>query len=145
QMVTWTMDLWLPYTFAATFFMQAVVAALSALLLLGVTLPRPGAAEKAGGRRLAVIARQPRFIAAVICGAVSYLLMNFLMTAAPLAMHLCGHSQASANLGLQWHVIAMYAPSFFTGGLIARLGAGRVAAAGLLLTGLSVMVGLSGI
>lgn len=145
QLVTWTMDLWLPYTFAATFFMQAVVAALSAVLLLGVRLPMPSAAEKAGGRPLAMIARQPRFIAAVICGAASYLLMNFLMTAAPLAMQMCGHSQVSSNLGLQWHVIAMFGPSFFTGNLIARFGAGRVASVGLLLTGLSVAVGLSGI
>lgn len=77
--------------------------------------------------------------------AVSYMLMNFLMTAAPLAMHMCGHSQESANLGLQWHVIAMYAPSFFTGALISRFGAGRVATVGLLLTGLSAAVGLGGI
>lgn len=145
QLVTWTMDLWPPHLFAATFLVQAMVAAVSALILLGVRLPMPTAEEIAGGRPLAVIARQPRFIAAVICGAVSYMLMNFLMTAAPLAMHLCGHSQESANLGLQWHVIAMYGPSFFTGQLIARFGAGRVAAAGLLLTGLSAAVGLAGV
>src|SRR3546814_3847051 len=73
------------------------------------------------------------------------MLMNFLMTAAPLAMHLCGHSQESANLGLQWHVIAMYAPSFFTGALITRFGAGRVATVGLALTGLAAAVGLGGV
>ncbi|MFP1683125.1 MFS transporter [Alloalcanivorax sp. C16-1] len=145
QLVTWTMDLWPPFTFAATFVVQAAVAALSALLLIGVRLPPPTAAEQAGGRPLAVIARQPRFVAAAVCGAVSYLVMNFLMTAAPLAMHLCGHSQAAANLGLQWHVIAMYAPSFFTGNLIARFGAGRVAAVGLVLTGVSAAVGLLGL
>lgn len=145
QLVTWTMDLWPPYLFAATFLVQAVVAVLSALILLGVRLPMPTAAEIAGGRPLIEIARQPRFVAAAICGAVSYMLMNFLMTAAPLAMHICGHSQESANLGLQWHVIAMYAPSFFTGNLIARFGAGRVATVGLALTGLSAVVGLGGI
>jgi len=84
-------------------------------------------------------------VAAAICGAVSYMLMNFLMTAAPLAMRICGHSQGAANLGLQWHVIAMYAPSFFTGHLIARFGAGRLATAGLALTGLAAAVGLLGI
>ncbi|MBL7250087.1 MFS transporter [Alloalcanivorax marinus] len=145
QLVTWTMDLWPPVTFSATFVVQAVVAALSALLLLGVRLPPPSAAEQAGGRPLAVIARQPLFVAAAICGAVSYLVMNFLMTSAPLAMHFCGHSQASANLGLQWHVIAMYGPSFFTGNLITRFGAGRVAAVGLVLTGVSAAVGLMGV
>jgi predicted MFS family arabinose efflux permease len=145
QLVTWTMDWWPPHVFAATFLVQAAVAAISALVLLGVRLPMPTAAEIAGGRPLGVIARQPRFIAAVVCGAVSYLVMNFLMTAAPLAMHQCGHSQASANLGLQWHVIAMFGPSFFTGGLIARFGAGRVATVGLALTGLSAVAGLGGI
>ena len=145
QLVTWTMDWWPPHMFAATFLVQALVALLSAFILLGVKLPMPTVTEIAGGRPLAQIARQPRFIAAAISGAVSYMLMNFLMTAAPLAMHLCGHSQEAANLGLQWHVIAMYAPSFFTGSLITRFGAGRVATAGLLLTGISAAVGLTGI
>ncbi len=145
QLVTYTMDLWPPHRFTATFLMQAVVAALSALILLGVRLPLPTTQEIAGGRPLGRIARQPRFIAAATCGAVSYLLMNFLMTAAPLAMHLCGHSQESANWGLQWHVIAMYGPSFFTGDLIARWGAGRVVTAGLVLTGLSAAIGLGGV
>lgn len=145
QLVTLTMDWWPPHMFAATFLVQALVALLSAFILLGVKLPMPTVTEIAGGRPLAQIARQPRFIAAAISGAVSYMLMNFLMTAAPLAMHLCGHSQEAANLGLQWHVIAMYAPSFFTGSLITRFGAGRVATAGLLLTGISAGVGLTGI
>jgi MFS family permease len=144
QLVTHTMNLWMPYLFAATFVAQAGVAALCALVLLGVRLPMPTAAEMAGGRALSVIARQPRFITAVICGVVSYLLMNFLMTAAPLAMRLCGLSQESANLGLQWHVIAMYAPSFFTGRLITRFGAPRVVASGLALLGAAALAGLLG-
>lgn len=145
QLVTWTMNWWPPHLFAATFVVQAAVAVAAAFILLGVRLPMPTAAELAGGGRpLGALARQPRFVAAVICGAVSYMLMNFLMTAAPLAMRMCGHSQADANLGLQWHVIAMYAPSFFTGSLISRFGAGRVATAGLLLTGLSAAAGLAG-
>ncbi|MFV0600718.1 MAG: MFS transporter [Brachymonas sp.] len=145
QLVTWTMHLWPAHLFAVTYLVQAAVAALSAIILLGVRLPMPTVQEIAGGRPLAEIACQPRFVAAVICGAVSYLLMNFLMTAAPLAMRLSGHSQESANLGLQWHVIAMYAPSFFTGNLIARFGAGRVATVGLALIGLSAAIGLGGI
>jgi MFS family permease len=104
----------------------------------------PTAQELAGGRPLAVIARQPRFITAVICGVISYLIMNFLMTAAPLAMHLCGLSQEDANLGLQWHVIAMYGPSFFTGRLITRFGAPRVVAVGLALTAAAAAAGLLG-
>ena len=145
QLVTYTMNLWPPHMFAATFIAQAGVAALSAVVVAGVRLPAPSTAELSGGRPLLVIARQRKFIVAVVCGAVSYMLMNFLMTAAPLAMRMCGHSQESSNLGLQWHVIAMYAPSFFTGRLITRFGAGSVVAAGLALTGLSAAVGLAGV
>jgi len=145
QLVTWTMGIWSVHTFALTFLAQAAVAMVAALVLYGVRLPKPTQTEIAGGRPLAVIARQPRLIAAVVCGAVSYSLMNFLMTAAPLAMHMHGHDQAHANLGLQWHVIAMYAPSFFTGDLITRFGAARVSLAGLLLTGLATAIGLGGL
>ena len=145
QLVTHTMDLWQPYTFAATYLAQAAVAVVSALVLLGVHVPTPTAAEVAGGRPLGVIARQPRFITAVICGVVSYTLMNFVMTAAPLAMRLCGLSQESSNLGLQWHIIAMYAPSFFTGRLITRFGAARVVAVGFALTAASAAIGLTGV
>lgn len=145
QLVTHTMNLWAPHLFAATYVGQAAVAAISAVILLGVKLSMPAAADRTGGRPLAVIVRQPRFILAVICGVVSYLLMNFLMTAAPLAMKFCGLSQEDANLGLQWHVIAMYGPSFWTGRLITRFGAAKVVGAGLLLTGASSAVGLLGI
>lgn len=145
QLVTYTMDLWPPYLFAATYLAQAVVAAACGLILLGVRVPMPTAAEVAGGRALGLIVRQPRFITAVICGVVSYMLMNFIMTAAPLAMRLCGLSQESANLGLQWHIIAMYAPSFFTGHLIARFGASRVVATGLVLTAAAAATGLMGV
>lgn len=144
QLVTLTMHVWPHHAFAATFLVQAAVAALSAVILLGVRLPAPTETALNLGRPMREILRQRRFIAAIIAGAVSYMLMNFLMTAAPLAMHLTGHSQEYANTGLQWHVIAMYAPSFFTGSLIARFGAKRIAVTGLLLTGVSAIVGLGG-
>lgn len=144
QLVTHTMQLWPQQLFLATFLAQAGVAALAALVLLGVRLPPLATAELPAGRPLASIARQPLFITAVVCGAVSYMVMNFLMTAAPLAMRLLGHSQESANLGLQWHVIAMYAPSFVTGWLINRVGIRRMIAAGLLLSALSAAAGLTG-
>ena len=145
QLVTYTMDLWQPFTFAITYIVQAAVAALSAVVLFGVRLPQPSAKKVAGGRPLSFIVRQPRFITAIICAAVSYMLMNFIMTSAPLAMQMCGHTQDAANLGMQWHVIAMYLPSFFTGRLITRFGAGRVVTAGLLMIAMSVMTGLAGI
>jgi MFS family permease len=144
QLVTATMNL-SPHMFAATFVAQAAVAVLSAAVLIGVRLPMPSSSEIVGGRALSEIVRQPRFIVAAMCGAVSYMLMNFVMTAAPLAMRLCGHSQENTNLGLQWHVIAMYAPSFFTGRLITRFGARRIVAIGLALTGASALIGLTGV
>jgi MFS family permease len=145
QLVTHTMYLWPPYMFAVSYLAQAAVALLSAAILLGVKLPIPTTAESAAGRPLGEIVRQPAFIIAVICGVISYTLMNFLMTSAPLAMRLCGLPQEASNLGLQWHVIAMYGPSFFTGRLITRFGAGRVVLAGLLLTAGAATVGLTGL
>lgn len=144
QLINATMDAWPPHQFAASFIAQAAAAALSALVLLGVKLPPLVKKEASQGRPMRSIVRQPRFIAAVLGGSVSYLLMNFLMTAAPLAMRLCGHDQSAANWGLQWHVIAMYAPSFFTGKLIARFGAIRLTLLGLVLTGLAAAWGLLG-
>lgn len=144
QLVTHTMVLWPTHLYSATFFLQAIVAAISALILMGVRLPKPTAEEISGGRPLPKIITQPKFIVATTCGAVSYMLMNFLMTAAPLAMHTQGHSHTNTNLGLQWHVIAMYAPSFFTGKLIRRFGVVKITAFGLLLTGVAVIVGLEG-
>lgn len=145
QLVNYTMDFWPPHLFAATYLGQALFAAVSALVLFGVRIPSPSKAEVAGGRPLGEIIRQPRFITAVICGMVSYLVMNFLMTAAPLAMFFCGLSQEAANTGLQWHIIAMYGPGFFTGRLISRFGAGPVVFAGLALTAISAGIGLAGV
>jgi predicted MFS family arabinose efflux permease len=97
------------------------------------------------GRPLLEIARQPRFIAAALCGVIAYPTMNLVMTSAPLAMKMCGLSVSDSNFGIQWHIVAMYGPSFFTGTLIARFGAPRVVAAGLLLEACGAMIGLSGI
>ncbi|MEH9559917.1 MFS transporter [Klebsiella pneumoniae] len=145
MLVTGTMHLWPTHTFAFTFLAQALVAALAAILLAGVTSAEPAAASVRGGRPLREIVRQPGFATTVFSGAVAYMVMNFLMTAAPLSMHMHSLSQQAANLGIQWHVMAMYGPGFFTGRLIQRFGAVRMAAAGLLITAASVAVGLSGL
>ncbi|WP_426957613.1 MFS transporter [Muricoccus radiodurans] len=145
QLVTHTMDLWPPFLFAATYLAQAALAVLCAFVLVGVRLPTPKRSTTGTGRSLAEIAVQPRFIAAVLAGVISYLIMNLIMTSAPLAMRLCGLSQENANLGLQWHVIAMYAPSFVTGRIITRIGAPRVVIIGLILIAAAAAVGLTGI
>ena len=145
QLVQWTMDIWPPYMFAFSFAMQAVVALLAMAILWGVDAPKPAPADLHGGRPLFEIVRQPRFIAAALCGVIAYPMMNLVMTSAPLAMKMCGLSLSDSNFGIQWHIVAMYGPSFFTGSLIARFGAPKVVAAGLLLEAGAATVGLSGI
>ncbi len=141
-----TKDWWQPYLFAATYIGQSVLALLAGLTLMLLKFPKPPSRAAAGsaGRSLAEIARMPRFIIAVICGVAAYALMNLMMTSAPLAMVDCGHSVTDAMLGTQWHMLGMFAPSFFTGGLIVRFGVERVVLTGLGLTLLSAVVGLSG-
>ncbi|MEA2831599.1 MAG: hypothetical protein QOF22_2347 [Bradyrhizobium sp.] len=145
QLVQWTMDIWPPYLFAASFLVQAMVALIAMAVLAGVDAPKPAAADFHGGRPLFEIVRQPRFVAAAICGIVSYPMMNLVMTSAPLAMKMCGLSVSESNFSIQWHIVAMYGPSFFTGSLIARFGAPKVVAVGLLLEAAAAAVGLSGI
>jgi MFS family permease len=145
QLVQWTMEIWPPYLFAFSFVVQAVVALVAMVILSGVDGPKPAPADLHGGRPLLEIVRQPRFIAAALCGIVSYPMMNLVMTSAPLAMKMCGLSVSDSNFGIQWHIVAMYGPSFFTGSLIARFGAPKVVATGLLLEAAAATIGLTGI
>lgn len=145
QLVQWTMDIWSPYLFAFSFLVQAAVALIAMGIVAGVDMPKPAPADLHGGRPLLTIVTQPRFIAAALCGVISYPMMNLVMTSAPLAMKLCGLSLSDSNFGIQWHIVAMYGPSFFTGALIARFGAPRIVAAGLLLEAGAAGIGLSGI
>jgi predicted MFS family arabinose efflux permease len=85
------------------------------------------------GRPLAVIARQPKFIAALLSAATAYGVMNLLMSATPIAMEQCGFQFSDASFVLQWHVVGMFAPSFFTGSLIKRFGVLDILLAGALL------------
>ena len=144
QLVQWTMDIWSPYLFAFSFMVQAAVALVAMAILAGVDAPRPAASDLHRGRPLLAIARQPRFIAAALCGVIAYPTMNLVMTSAPLAMKMCGLSLSDSNFGIQWHIVAMYGPSFVTGSLIARFGAPRVVATGLLLEACGAIIGLSG-
>jgi MFS family permease len=145
QLVQWTMDIWPPYLFAFSFVAQAVVALVAMAVLSGVDAPKPAPSDLHGGRPLLMIARQPRFIAAAICGVISYPMMNLVMTSTPLAMKMCGLSVSDSNFGIQWHIVAMYGPSFFTGSLIARFGAPKIVALGLVLEAAAAGIGLSGI
>jgi MFS family permease len=145
QLVQWTMNTWPPYLFAFSFVVQAIVALVAMAVLTGIDAPKPAPADLHGGRPLFEIVRQPRFIGAALCGIIAYPMMNLVMTSAPLAMKMCGLSISDSNFGIQWHIVAMYGPSFFTGSLIARFGARRIVAAGLLLEATAATIGLSGI
>lgn len=110
-----------------------------------VRLPQPAAEERVGGGRpLSAIVRQPVFIVAALCGALSYGLMNLLMVATPLAMSFHDHAYAQAALVIQWHVVGMYAPGFVTGHLIARFSVLKIIVAGVALMGGCVAVALAG-
>jgi MFS family permease len=97
------------------------------------------------GRPLSAIIVQPKFMIAVVCGLASYSMMNMEMTSAPLAMVMCNHTVGEAALGIQWHVIGMYAPSFITGSLIARFGVRAMMALGLTLILAAATISLSGL
>jgi MFS family permease len=146
QLVILTKDAWPAYLFAGTYLAQSACALLAGILLAFLKIPKLAAMRSfAGGRPLTEIVRQPHFIVAVTCGLAGYSMMNLMMTSAPLAMVTCHYSVGQAALGIQWHVIAMYGPSFFTGTLILRFGLRTVMATGLLLIAAAAAVGYAGI
>lgn len=147
QLVTATMNQWPPYAYSVTYLASAAVAVLSALVLRGVQFaPRPAVAgTPTAAGSIGAVMRKPRFLVAMLCGVVSYMMMNFMMTSAPLAMELCGIPRVHSNYGIELHVIAMYAPSFFTGRLITRFGETSIILLGLALTAAAAVVGMSGL
>ena len=115
-------------------------------LLSFIRIPTPSEAERTeSGRPLSVIARQPKFIIAVLSAAISYGVMNFLMTSTPIAMQVCGHPYSDATFVISSHVVGMFAPSFFTGPLIKRVGPLPVMFTGALLNFGAIGIALSGI
>ncbi|WP_340251438.1 MFS transporter [Roseobacter sp. HKCC-CH-9208] len=121
--------------------------------LIGVTLfffldvppPKAPSADAPQARSRRELLRDPKIAVAIICGMVSYALMNLMMTSTPLAVVGCGFPTGTAADIVSAHVIAMYAPSFFTGHIIARFGAVRVVALGLFLLALAGVVALMGV
>jgi MFS family permease len=110
-----------------------------------VRVPPPTREERAGGgRRLRAIVRQPVFVVAALAGGLGYGVMNLLMTATPIAMELCSHPFAAAAFVIEWHVVGMYAPGFFTGTLIRRFGVLEVIIAGVAVVAACVAVALQG-
>jgi MFS family permease len=137
QIAMRTKDMLSPTPYAGAFI------ALAALLVVGIAVlttltplrdhPDDQPATLTPSRPLRTILKQPKFIVALLCAISSYGLMTFMMTGATLAMTNHGHSQNHAVMGIQWHVLAMYAPSYFTGLLLVRFGKPAVISTGLLL------------
>jgi MFS family permease len=146
QLVIATKDIWPPYLFASSYLGQSVLALIAGGVLALVNIPKPAPRAAVGdGRPILEIAREPRFIVAVACGVAAYSMMNMMMTSAPLAMVMCNHSVTDATLGIQWHILGMFAPSLITGTLIARFGVARMAGIGLALIIGSAVINMTGI
>jgi MFS family permease len=133
--------------FAGAYVVLAGVALLAMVLMAFVQFPahQPPNARSAPGRPLSEIARQPAFVVACISAALGYGVMNLLMAATPLAMQQCGLGFDDAAFVLEWHVIGMFAPGFFTGHLIKRFGTLPIMGVGVLLNLLCIAIALSGV
>jgi MFS family permease len=149
QIVIFTRETLAPVMFAGSFvsIIGLALVGLFTLSFLRLRKDQPvrDDADAGPARPLAEIIANPRFAVALLCAVGSYALMSFVMTGAPLAMVGCGFTTDQATLGISWHVLAMFGPSFFTGRLIARFGKERVVAAGLILLIGCGIVALSGI
>jgi MFS family permease len=137
---------WLGKPFLGAYLALAVVALLSMAVMAGIRFPKepPKPAGSPTGRPLGEIMRQPVFIVATLGAALGYGVMNLLMAATPLAMQVCGMPFSDAALVLEWHVIGMFAPGFFTGHLIKRFGVLQVMGAGVVLNLICIGIALSG-
>lgn len=140
----WTKDALTP-TFYASFLSLSGVALLGAILALGFNLPPVAKADNHyRNRSWAEIIKKPKFIIAVLGGVLGYAVMNLLMTATPLAMLHSHFSFSETATIIQWHIVAMFAPSFFTGTLIQKTGVLTVMLLGCLLNFGGIIVNLIG-
>jgi len=135
--------------FAGSYAVIMVIYILMLLTLSAISLPHPAANEKLDtphqkARPLKIIAKQPKFIVAIICAMLGYGVMSLVMTATPLAMKHDNHSFSDTSFIIQYHLLGMFIPSFFTGSLISYLGIYRILTAGVLSGFGCVAINLSG-
>jgi MFS family permease len=133
--------------FVGAYLALTAVAVIAMLLMAVMTFP-PVPVKVAGapqGRPMLEILRQPIFIVSTLGAALGYGVMNLLMAATPLAMQVCNLPFEDAALVLQWHVIGMFAPGFFTGHLIRRFGTLQIMAVGVALNAICIAIALSGV
>ncbi|WP_158287606.1 MFS transporter [Falsiroseomonas bella] len=151
SLVRWTHDQWMPFyigTYAAIFLIHAVVFTIMSFIRfpeMAATVPGVRDPAAMAPRPLAEIARQPRFIAAVVSAMVGYGVMVFLMGASPLAIVGCGMPHSEAHMVILMHVLGMFVPALFTGNLITRFGTTRVMTVGVVLLFAGVAAGLAGL
>ncbi|SFP54781.1 MFS transporter [Tranquillimonas alkanivorans] len=133
--------------FLGTYLAVIAVNAVGALLFLALDIPKPPVPDEDApkGRTRLELLKTPRIAVAIICAMVSYALMNLVMTSTPLAVVGCGFEQDTAADVVTGHVLAMFAPSFFTGHLIARFGVEKIVATGLVILAAAGGVGLAGV
>jgi MFS family permease len=122
-----------------------VLGLVALALIARLRLPPPMKTTTGPGRPLAEIATQPIFLTAVACSTVGYAVMVLVMTATPIAMQACGFGFGASATVIQWHVLGMFVPAFFTGSLIDRFGAAPIIAIGIALLGAQVAIALDGI
>jgi MFS family permease len=146
QLANLAKDMFAPITYAGAYAVLAALCLAQVLLLQVVNLPAPGATAARPEPGAAAPARRPAgFVPAVLCGMVAYGSMNLVMAVTPPAMADCGLAFGAAAFVIQWHIFAMYAPSFVTGHLIERLGLQRVLASGVVLMLAAVAVNTTGL
>ena len=142
----YTSDLFTPYTFAGSYAAAVLLAIMNFAVVSTLNIPKPKRDVADGpARSWGELLAQRKLIVAMAAAMMSYALMNLLMTAAPVAMIGCGFTKSDASWVIQWHVLAMFVPSFFTGQLIQRYGAAKITAIGLGILMLSAVVGIMGI
>ncbi|WP_425070700.1 MFS transporter [Sagittula sp. S175] len=146
QLVKVTADAYV-IPFLGTYAAVIAVNVIGSVLFLFLDIPKPPvpAVDAPKGRSRLELLKTPRIAVAVIVAAVSYSLMNLVMTSTPLAVVGCGFEKGDAANVVTAHVLAMFAPSFFTGHLIARFGVERIMATGLVILAGAGVVGLSGV
>ena len=142
-----TRDLLAPFTFAGTYFAVVAFSTLSLIVFAVLQMAKPTAAEIQGPQRSwPELLAQPKLVIAMATAILSYALMNLMMTAAPVAMRICGFDNDAPFWVIQWHVLAMFAPSFFTGVLIKRYGVNLITGIGmgiLITAGIAALAGIS--
>ena len=141
-----TRDLFAPVVFAGCYATISAICLLSLATLQAARIPpAPPPAPGKHSRPVKEIMAQPVFIVAALSAMIGYGTMSLVMTATPLAILDCGLTFNDAAFVIQWHVLAMFAPSFFTGQIIARFGVLKVIGAGILLNLAAMSINLSGL